>query len=329
VPKRRKGGKHYPLHNLKFKGCFGAVHFTRSRLKFERLPESLDVYDAEDFGTMMNSLNRVMDDPDLILDFKWVKSITIAAALILKAFIDEYIVKHRKKPPLHGPQDTKTRAILNYLKIAHYMDVDRRHYKDIECWQMLDWEQGDTEERMQFSKVLDTEIFPKCWPGRNILTKDSSTIASSLTEAFFNCQEHAYTGSKKDAPFKKWYLGVGEYPNSKRFSFCIYDKGIGIKARLKENPTGWLDTFTDPIVSDSRMIERATQGRSGSSSPQEGRGEGLKSAVELLELNEGYLDIFSDCGHFSTRTGQGGRDRDYWLEGTLVAFTFPIEYNKG
>jgi hypothetical protein len=55
----------------------------------------------------------------------------------------------------------------------------------------------------------------------------------------------------------------------------------------------------------------------------------LKSAVELLESNGGHLDIFSDYGHFSTRTGQGGRDREYWLEGTLVAFAFPIEYTKG
>jgi hypothetical protein len=329
VSKRIKGKKHHPQRYLRFKGCFGSVYLTRPRLKFERLPEFLDVYDTDDFGTMMNSLNRVMYESDLILDFRRVKSITVTAALILKAFIDEYIVKHRKKIRLHGPRDPKTRTILNYLKIAHYPDVNRRHYKDIECWQMLDWEQGDTGEKMQFSKVLDTEIFPKCWPGRNILSKDSSTIASSLTEAFFNCQEHAYTGSKKDALFKKWYLGVGEYPQSKRFSFCIYDKGIGIKARLKENPVGWLDNLTDLIESDSKMIERATKGRSGSSSPQEGRGEGLKSAVELLESNGGQLDIFSDCGHFSTRAGQGGRDREYWLEGTLIAFTFPIDYNKG
>jgi hypothetical protein len=211
VSKRRE--KYHPQRYLKFKGCFGSIHSLRPRLRFERLPESLDVYDAENFGIMMDSLNRVMNDPDLILDFERVKSITIAAALVLKAFVDEYIVKHDKKVRLHGPRDLKTRAILNYLNIAHYTDAERHHYKDIECWQMLDWEQGDTDERMRFSKVLHTEILPKCWPGKNSLSPDSSSIASSLTETLFNCQEHAYTGSKRDAPFKKWYLGVGEYPN--------------------------------------------------------------------------------------------------------------------
>jgi hypothetical protein len=327
VSKRRK--KYHPQRYLKFRGCFGSIHSLQPRLRFERLSESLDVYDAENFGIMMDSLNRVMNDPYLILDFERVRSITIAAALILKAFFDEYIVKHNQKARLHGPRDLKTRAILNYLNIAHYVDAERRHYKDIECWQMLDWEQGDIDEKMRFSKVLLTEILPKCWYGENSLSIESSNIASSLAEALFNCQEHAYTGSKKDALFKKWYLGVGEYPNSRRFSFCIYDKGIGIKTRLKENPVGWLDPMTDLIKSDSKMIERATQGRSGSSSPKEGRGEGLKSAVELLKSNGGQLDIFSDYGHFSTHSGQGGRDRKDWLEGTLVAFTFPIEYNKG
>jgi hypothetical protein len=270
-----------------------------------------------------------MNDPDFILDFERVRSITVAAALVLKAFIDEYIVKHGKKARLHGPRELKTRAILNYLNIAHYADAERHHYKDIECWQMLDWEQGDTDDRMRFSKVLHTEILPKCWPGEHNLSSDSSSIASSLTEALFNCQEHAYTGDKKDTPFKKWYLGVGEYPNSRRFSFCIYDKGIGIKASLKKNPDGWIDRVKDIMLNDSEMIKRATQGRSGSSLRKEGRGEGLKSAIELLGSNNGQLDIFSDFGHFSTRHGQGGQDRKNWLEGTLVAFTFPIEYNEG
>jgi hypothetical protein len=132
VTKRKK--KYHPQRYLKFKGCFGSVHSLKLRLRYERLSESLDVYDAENFGVMMNALNRVMDDPDLILDFRRVKSITVAAALILKAFVDEYIVKHDKKVRLHGPRDLKTRAILNYLNIAHYTDAERRHYKDIECW---------------------------------------------------------------------------------------------------------------------------------------------------------------------------------------------------
>jgi hypothetical protein len=324
-PKRRK--KHQPQRYLKYKGCFGSYATRWHQFKHERLHGALSIDDEEDFGFMTDALNQVMNNPDLVLDFGRVTNITISAALVLKAFVDEFMIRHKRKPRLHGPRDMKTRAILNYLNIAHYKDADKHQYEDIKCWQILDWEQGEAESKMEFSKLLHTEIIPKCWSGRHAMSQHSANMATAITEALFNCREHAYTGDKKNSPFKKWYLGVGEYPNTRRFSFCIYDKGVGIKARLKENPSGWLDSMTDGIKSDSKMIERATKGRSGAPSGK-GRGEGLKVAIELLASNRGRLDIYSDYGYFSTWSTEGGKDRSDPLEGTLVAFSFPIEYNK-
>jgi hypothetical protein len=128
--------------------------------------------------------------------------------------------------------------------------------------------------------------------------------------------------------FKKWYLGVGEYPRTGKFAFCIYDKGVGIKARLKEKPTGWLGGAADYARSDSSMIELATKGRSGSSGDVKGRGQGLKSAIDLLASNNGAIDIYSDKGFYSNDDEKSGYDRNAKLEGTMVAFSFPLEYKE-
>jgi hypothetical protein len=52
----------------------------------------------------------------------------------------------------------------------------------------------------------------------------------------------------------------------------------------------------------------------------------LKTAIELLASNGGQLDIYSDYGYFSTYDEKSGADRETRLEGTMVAFSFPIQY---
>jgi hypothetical protein len=158
------------------------------------------------------------------------------------------------------------------------------------------------------------------------MSPDSANIAASVGEALNNWKEHAYTGTKETVAFKRWYLGVGEYPDTNRFSFCVYDKGVGIKTRMKENPKIWINKLTDFKRSDSDMIVLATQGRSGAE-VKDGRGEGLKTAIELLASNDGRLDIYSDCGYFSTHNKKTGTDRQTRLEGTMVEFSFPIHYS--
>jgi hypothetical protein len=163
------------------------------------------------------------------------------------------------KPKTRSPNSVKIRAVLNYLEIAHYRDAENHHYRDIDCWQIKSWEQ---EDNINFSELLHEEIIPKCWIGSHTMSPNSANIASSVAETLNNCKEHAYTGNKKNVAFKKWYLGVGEYPDTNRFSFCVYDKGEGIKTRMRESPDIW-HKMSDFNKTDSQMIVLATQGRSG------------------------------------------------------------------
>ena len=325
---KKKHSKHIPTKYRKYKGCFGKPSL--GTIEQSKTPE---VY-LEGFLTMADtvyrsikiSFEKVLANPETILNMREITGIAVPCALLLKAFYDEFYLKYNRKPKTRNPKNQKVRAILNYLKIAHFPDVEKIHFKDIDCWQIRSWDQRD-EVEIPFGKILLDEIIPKCWSGLHEMSQHSSYIASFVSEALWNCIEHAYTGEKRNTDFKNLYLGVGEYPGSQRFSFCIYDKGIGIIQRLKNNPEGWLDSIKDIGISDSKMIEKATQGRSGADNERKkGRGNGLKTVVELLSSNQGQLEILSERGYFSTYVEKSEKDRETSLEGTMVAFSFPIEY---
>jgi len=320
-----KKKKKHPVKYWKYRGCFGGSRSKRKRKPKDVVFEThLDVYNVAAFEKMINCFDEAMENPERVLDMRKVKGISIWGGLLLKAFCDEYELKHQKKPQKRGPQDKKMRAVLNHLEIGNYQDIKKLHFPDIECWRILSWDDHSSTD-LQFGKLLSEDIIPSCWKGMHTLSEGSANIATSISEAFYNCKEHAYTGEKEFYYFKRWYLGVGDYPNSNSFSFNIYDKGIGIKARLKAKPDGWLDKASDWLKTDSEMIELATKGKRGAS---EGRGQGLKFAIEELRKNNGEVDIYSDRGYFSTNDEDSGVDRKPCLQGTLVSFSFPVEYTE-
>jgi len=319
----RKKKKH-PIKYLKFKGCFGSpLNWRKKRPEEIEFPEIFGVYNEVVFTKMTESFDDALNNPDKTLDMRQVKRISIDGGLLLKAFYEEYYIKHQKNPHIRGPKEPKMRAVFNHLGIGHYQDVKKIHFADVECWQILSWDHSDSN--IHLGKFLSEEVFPKAWGGKHKLSEKSEVIATSVAEAFYNCAEHAYTGKKENSLFKRWYLGLGDYPNSNSFSFNIYDKGIGIKARLQANPDGWLDKASDWLKSDSEMIKLATKGKRGAS---EGRGEGLKFAVNEITKNSGEIAIYSEYGYFSS-SDMHGVERTTRLEGTLVSFSFPIEYTEG
>jgi len=317
--------KPHPYKYLQFKGCFGfSLYNKRKRDNEVSIGRVIGIHTETIFEEVSNAFNEILQNPELILNMRKVNTITINGGLLLKGFFDEFSLKYGRKPHIKGPKDKKMRAVLKYLKIKDYQDAKIENYPDIKCWQILSWD--NTHEDIEFGKLLDTEIIPKCWKGSHTISKHSSNIATSVAETLLNCKEHAYTGEKSESYFKKWYLGVGEYPDTGKFSFCIYDKGVGIKARLMTNPANWFESIWDPARSDSSIIETATKGKRVIT--EDGRGQGLKNAIELLEKNDGWIDIFSDRGFFSSYNKASGKDRKPRLEGTMVSFSFPIQYSK-
>jgi len=322
-----KKKKKHPIKYLKYKGCFGnPINFRVQRPEEIVFETYLCIHNEVVFEKMTDAFNTALEYPEQVLDMRQIKGINISGGLLLKAFFDEYYLKHHKKPQVRGPRDKKMRAVFNHLKVGvNYQDVKHLHYNDVDCWQILSWDHSESEE-LHIGKLLTEVIIPKCWKGRHTLSENSSSVATSVSEAFYNCKEHAYTGEKEFSKFKRWYLGVGDYPESNSFSFIIYDKGIGIKARLTAKPDGWLDKANDLFKSDSEMIELATKGKRGAS---EGRGEGLKFAINELAKNNGEVEIYSGHGYFSNYSEQSKKNRKPYLEGTLVSFSLPVKYKEG
>jgi hypothetical protein len=336
--KKCKSKKHWPVKYRKYKGCFGSGPFeSKSRRILIKMKEILGLRSEQYAEPAIKSLNRVMDYPDSILDMRDVKQISLRFGLILKAFFDEFRAIHDHSPMIYLPKLNKMKAVLNHLGITSSTGICVDDYKDITCWQIVDWEiikKNDQENITRNSlgrdikppDLLHYEIIPKCWSVKHKMANDSSAIATSVSEMLFNCAEHAYTGEKEEAIIKKWYLGVGEYPDSKEFAFCIYDIGVGIKNRMKQNPRHISDNFFDKITSDSGMIKLATEGRSGADI-NDGRGQGLKNSIELLSANNGKLSIYSGNGVFESEEPTKTKDRKTYLEGTMIAFSFPINYS--
>jgi len=280
--------------------------------------------EEESWGKSKEAFEKILANPETVLCMKNITGVNVGCGLLLKSFFDEFFLKHKKKSDIRSPKHPKVRTIFNYLNLSQYADVARKNFKDIDCWEIKSWETNDAKNT-SFARMVIEEIIPKCKKGTRPVSPHPSNIASSVAEALLNSAEHAYTGKKKDAEFRKMYLGVGEYPGTSRLYFCIYDKGIGIAQSLKDNPEGW--PVQDLVTSDSKMIEKATKGRSGAAKDKkEGRGKGLKEIIDLLASNEGRLDIFSERGFFSTYREDTGKDRKASLEGTMVAFSFPIDY---
>lgn len=336
--------KNHPVKYLRYKGCFGHGPFEGigSPIELVKMKDALALSKEVYAEPALTRLQRVMDNPDAVLDMREVKQITLRFGLILKAFYDEFMVTHTRVPSIYPPKAAKVKAILNHLGVASYPGIHVEDYPDIVCWQIVDWElldyglpnrtKNSLNRDIKPAELLYNEIIPKCWSGKRTMANDSRAIASSISEVLFNCEEHAYTGVKEDSKFRKWYLGVGEYPDTKRFSFCIYDKGVGIRDRMQQNPQKWFDRITDLKASESSMIKLATQGRSGANNSNSyegsGRGQGLKSAIEQLDVNAGQMSIFSGKGVFESEKPNLEKDRKSKLEGTMIAFSFPINYSE-
>ena len=132
------------------------------------------------FAGIKESFEKILSSPETILDMRRITGVNVSCALLLKAFFDEFKMKYEKKPNIRSPKHKKVRTIFNYLGLSKYHDVERFHYRDVDCWQIRSWEQDDNAN-IPFSQILDEEIIPKCWTGDRSMSQHSSSIATSVS----------------------------------------------------------------------------------------------------------------------------------------------------
>ena len=286
---------HVPCRYRKYKGCFG--RFTRygrpESSKLIKFNEELSLTKEDNAKSFIYNLNLWIDNhPERILDFRKVEIVTLRGGLVLKAYIEEYYQRFKQKPRIKNPKSSKGKAIFQYLDITDF-GIDCNQYEDLSCWQIFSFD-SITQREMNVPRKLKEEIIPTCWRNHEIQENESKAVATAVSEILFNCSEHAYQGKKKDSVFQKWYLGTGEYPETNRFTFCIYDKGQGFKESMIQNPGLWGILANDKSKPDSYFIEKATRGVSGVVDAKNlGRGQGITSAIKEIRKVDGFISIMS------------------------------------
>ena len=270
--------KHIPTKWRKYKGRFGQYQkdLRPTEKKPINFPKKISITDDNICLKVFEAFQKSKRAPQRILDFREVEIITLRGGLALKAFFDEFNSLYGRKPDIRGPLNKKGKAIFKFLKLKNY-NINCKDYKDLICWQIYEFTEND-QKKTNLPELLFTEIIPKNWETHqnNIISKN---IVTSVSEALYNCQEHAYKGDFENRKFQNWYLGVGEYPDTNNFSFCIYDKGQGIKKSMKRNSSKW-DSLTENMNKDFNYIDFAVKGLKMKASYN--RGQGLKTAVSQI-----------------------------------------------
>lgn len=315
--------KHWRVRYRKFKGCFGnPIPFRTEDKKLIHMPRIISLTPDENASMLFDCINHAFDYPNRVVDFRKVERVTIRGGIVLKAFYEEYYVREKRKLSFLPPKDRKMKAVLQFLGYADY-GISYSEYDDIECWDIRSWDKKDSFENVSVPQQIMEEVIPKCCGEGRGLDEASKKLTEAVTEAIHNAEEHAYIGSKKDVVFQKWYLGCGEYLNEGRITFCVYDRGCGFKESMLREPTLWENTF-QRFNSDYQYIKRATEGTSGTK--DKGRGQGLKSAVEILKNAGGNIEILSGRGLFSSVKPVRSQDRKTFIDGTVIAFYVPVKY---
>lgn len=323
-----KSRKHIPTKNRIYKGRFGGKgKYPRSGSYVIPFPDELDVADEKKFNRFLASIKKSLANPEATVDFTKLSKVTINCGIILRAYADEFLLRNKKQITILPPKNKKSEAILRYLQVMP-SDESYMKYDDLKCWVIIKADKLDTNQRnVDIVKRLREEIIPKCWESHPLGNTEAQNVASAVSEIYHNCAEHAYCDKKADSQFQCWYIGVGEYPDSNCFSFCVYDKGIGFKTSMRQNRSKWKNLLSS--TKDSYYLNKAIKGYSGVEDGLEnGRGNGIPFSISMIKKVEGSIEILSGKGKFSTRCAMQAENWNVYLEGALVSFLIPIEIRR-
>lgn len=322
--KKQISKKHHPTRYLKFKGCFGGKGYWNPNLgdKPIRFPSVLKLNDDRIAKRFLKLIQNSLDNGEKAVDFSKLQEVEISCGIILRAYADEFQMLYGYPIKVIKPKNKKAEAILRYLCVMPPNESYKK-YPDLECWNILAFDNLDEKSKNTIiGKQLIDEFIPKCWKNHIFADDESQAVASAVSEIYFNCAEHAYAGFDNES-FQKWYIGAGEYPDSKKFEFCIFDRGQGFKKSMQKNVTLW-GIFKSK--KDSFYLKRAAQGISGlDEAAKQGRGKGISTSIKRIKEVKGDIVIISGNGEYSSAGTSQIQDRKLYLRGSLVSFFVLIE----
>ncbi len=151
----------------------------------------------------------------------------------------------------------------------------------------IDYNRFEPDDDRYFGHYIETHLvgkgIPKMSPG--LLKK----FRESIFEIFSNAVIHSRT--------KHGIFSCGQYfPKAHRLDFSIADLGIGIARNLRE--------AVGLQLSSEDAISWAVEGKNTTKTGPIPGGLGLKLLREFIEMNQGRIQIVSDCGYWELARGK-------------------------
>ena len=277
-------------------------------------PENIDLYNEDNAKKLLDIISDAEKNISTTniyqLNFNHTKKITLSGGISLKAFYDKLIFNGIEVRVKINEHNNKTRQILKHIGLRKNDPIKIIH-DDIICWEVRKWEFKDREDSSAIQEI--EPIVKKLCGEKTILQQNIITV---LSEAIWNCFEHAYLDIPRD-DFQNTYLFSGKHEND--IVFCVLDRGIGFRGSFKI----YHPTILDVFKSELQYIEAALEyGKSKADGFE--RGSGLPELInDVKDKLNGYVSIYSKKAYyFQDTTNTGGRDRQSDIQGSLVQIIF-------
>ncbi|MGQ4659625.1 hypothetical protein [Lysobacter sp. F6437] len=249
-----------------------------------------------------------------IIDFKPIRHISPAAALLLAAELDRWNQLNKQR---------KLKAV-----DVHRWDADvRKLLKQMGFFELL----GVSESALQCKipeATPDDPQFLRFYAGegsgggaaeelRGLIEALAGKISAryalydGLVEGMTNVQHHAYPNDRR---MRRWWISASVNPESGKLTVLCLDHGVGIPHTLPKKNSEELRSYVklvgDILKDDAKMIKAAVELRR-TSTKKRNRGYGLTRDIRRLissSKHGGRLRIFSGKGMYCYERGIGGAE---------------------
>jgi len=281
----------------------------------------------------IRSLAKAASRSSFYINFRQIRKITPAAALLLAAALDGWnrLNPHRRLRAVDVPQwDPGVRSLLQQMGFFDLLRVNR---KDIGCDLGVDDE--DQLRFLQFyagegsggdkATLLRDKIEQFAGP-----IKGRYALYDGLVEAMTNVTHHAYPGGNG---IRRWWISGSIERSTGRLTVLCLDHGVGIPKTLPRTSGEEIRRIFGKLrlaaSDDARMIEAATK-LSRSSTGRRNRGYGLQRDIRRYVQthdSHGRLRILSNRGMYVFEKDRDGvetsglRNHDLSISGTFIEWT--------
>lgn len=252
------------------------------------------------------------------IDFKAIRTITPAAALLLAAELDRWnqVNRQRKLKAVDVHLwDENVRKLLKQMGFFELLGVDESKIKckipepDPSSIRFLPFYVGEGAGGAEAEKLRD--LIEK-FAGR---LRDRYALYDGLVEAMTNVHHHAYPESKE---MKRWWISASVDAGNSRLTVLCLDHGVGIPKTLprknaeavRKYLAGFGSIVEDVVKDDAKMIQAATQLKR-SSTERRNRGYGLQRDIRRYVAShnsKGRLRIFSNSGMYCFEKERSGQE---------------------